>query len=503
MTAEAPGSAQVLSVAGRALGAGGLVTVMAAGHRAPNLALLAVLVVAALSFDGRHLLTLKNFFLAYALLVFGLGAGVLHLAPDSVFADLAWYVVAFLVGYAVGSLRTGDPTDAGAGAERSAARSADGGRASGKVPPAAVEAALVVLIALNLAFLGLQLFRYGIVDYYRGQALLEQFLSYGQASAGGGAEQIVRFVLRFSAVGLIVLYAQACFAATTRIRYRYPVTLLVVLPILTLRRYDAVVGAVTALAIYGCERRVIARHRPSGDASSDLPAAPTRTRWGLSRAAALGAATVSAVLAALAIGLLRQGFHAETTPGAAADTGSLPILTSELSPVQAYGEIRANIAVLGHPRGRTIVLPLMLKMVPRAWFPDKPLNSGAYYMSTLRPAEFDAGFAIPPTFFGDTYLNFGFGGALAACLLLGAIAARLDRAYKDPIVSRLPVFLLVWANFFSIMRDPVSESLAGVLLTLAVWLVGRHLLRRRAETPAVEPRLPVPAGRPGLGGSPG
>jgi hypothetical protein len=492
-TTAGPDSRQLVSVAGRAFVAGALLAVMATGQRELDVALVAVVVIAALAFDGRHLLTLKNFFLAYSLLVFGVGAGVLHLAPDSVFADLAWYTVAFLVGYAIGSLLTGERRSGGPEPNGSGSSWTDG---RGRVPPVAVEAALLVLIGLNLLFLAVQLFRYGIVGYYRGQALLDQFLTYGQASAGGGAEQIVRFLLRFSAVGLIVLYAQACFDARTRTRYRYPVALLVLFPILALRRYDAVVGALTALAVYGCERRVIARQGRQDDDRAKRVRARARTGLGLTRAAALGGAVVSAVLAALAIGLLRQGFHADTTGASPAETGSLPILTSELSPVQAYGDIRANIGVLGHTRGRTIMLPLVLKMVPRAWYPNKPLNSGAYYMSTLRPAEFDAGFALPPTFFGDAYLSFGFGGALAACLLLGVVVARLDRAYKDTILRRLPLFLLVWANFFSIMRDPISESLAGVLLTLTVWLVARHLLSTDVDAAPGNARAPAPPRSP-------
>ncbi len=488
--ATTAGSAQVRAVSARALLAAVVTTVVIGAYGTGNLALVAVVVLGVVAFDGRHLLTLKNFFLLYTLVVFGVGAGLLHLAPDSVFVDLLSYTVAFLAGYGIGSLRGRDRLAHGAMPGTATDPRA---RPTG-VPPVAAEAALLVLIGLNLAFLVVQLFRYGVVEYYRGQALLEQFLTYGQASTGGGAEQIARFLLRFSAVGLIVLYVQACLETRTRIRYGYPLTLLVVFPILTLRRYDAVVGGLTALAIYACERRVNAGRRRSDEPDGRSAPARPRPTVGLTRTAAVAGAMVSAVLAALAIGLLRQGLHADTTGAPATGTGSWPILTSELSPLQAYDEIRTNIGALGHPRGRTIVLPLVLKLVPRAWFPDKPLNSGAYYMSTLRPAEFEAGFTIPPTFFGDAYLNFGFAGALAACLLLGAVAARLDRGYKRAMLARVPIFLLVWANSFSIMRDPISESLAGVLLTLAVWLVGSHLLRPKSAAPVVGTPL-VGAGR--------
>ena len=200
----------------------------------------------------------------------------------------------------------------------------------------------------------------------------------------------------------------------------------------------------------------------------------------MTRTVAISAAVGAAVVAALLIGLLRQGFQ----PGATS-VGALPILTSEIYPVQAYDEIKSNIGALGHPHGKTIVLPLLLKLVPRAWFPNKPLNSGAYYMSVVRPKEFAAGYALPPTFFGDAYLNFGLAGAFIGSLALGLIAGRLDLVYRNMHLSRIPVFLLLFANFYSIMREPLSESLAGILLTIAVWRVAGSLVRAR---PRVAPR---------------
>jgi len=467
----------------RALVAGGLATALVAG-RSPELPLVGLVVIATLAFDRHHLVTLRNFVLVYTVVVFGLGTAAFHYAPSSIVPDVVAYLLAFLSGYAVASggiLGSADREAPAPGAPTVVA--GDGER--GPLNRRAVEAAIVALVALNIAFLAFQLEKYGIGAYYRGQALLDQFLSYGQASPTGGAEQIGRFLLKFCGIGLVILYAQACYEARARVRYRYPIGLLVALPILSLRRYDAVVGALTALAVYACERRVAGRR---GQAQG----------FRVTRTVALAAAMASAVLAALAIGVLRQGF---VDPGAGApDAGNLPVLTSELSPVRAYDDITTNIGVLGYPRGRTIVVPLLLKVVPRAWFPDKPLNSAAYYLSIVRPGELAAGYAVPPTFYGDAYLNFGFGGALVACLLLGVVAARLDRAYKRPVLTRIPFFLILWASAFSLMRDPMSESLAGVLLTLGVWFVADHLLRHRASAPArgaVAPSVPAAAGATG------
>jgi hypothetical protein len=119
-------------------------------------------------------------------------------------------------------------------------------------------------------------------------------------------------------------------------------------------------------------------------------------------------------------------------------------------------------------------------------------------MSTLRGPEFDAGYALPPTFFGDAFLSFGFGGALAACFVLGLVAVRLDLAFKNGVLKSVPLFLIAFANFYSLLRDPLSESLAGILLTLLVWFVGGKALRRTdrlAAAPGAAPgRLWPPSG---------
>jgi hypothetical protein len=164
-----------------------------------------------------------------------------------------------------------------------------------------------------------------------------------------------------------------------------------------------------------------------------------------------------------------------------AQTDTVAMFASELTPVQAYGDITSNVEVLGHTDGRTIILPLLLKVVPRAWDPNKPLNSGAYYMSKIRPADWAAGYALPPTFWGDLYLCFGFGGAVIGSMVLGVVAARVDLAYRHTILGGIPWFLLLFANFYALVRDPLSESLSGIILTMFVWAVANRIFRPVAD----------------------
>lgn len=470
VTASTPGvvadradRAPLGALAFRTLAAVGVGGAMLAARVSPRLLLLVVLTMLAL--DARNAFSLRNFFLAYTVVVFGVGGGVLHLTEQPIYGDIVGYVLAFLGGYAVASM----PVAATAGAasrpevEGLIARRDRTPARTGSLNLFALEHALVTLIALNLLFLAFQFLKYGVAGYYQGQGLLNEALTYGQASAAGGAEQIVRFALTDGGIGIVILYVRACFESSRPIRYRYAVALLVALPVLSLSRFDAVVGALTMLAIYACDCR---RGRP----------APGRTRHQLSRAVLVVLGLFVAVTMAAFVASLRGGFASKTgAVGKAPDIEAM--FTSELSPVQAYGDIRANIKVLGHPDGSTIIWPLLLKVVPRAWFANKPLNSGAYYMSVVRPAEWAAGYALPPTFFGDAYLSFGYVGALLCSLFLGAVSARVDLAYRRHMLSRMPVFLLIFANFYALMRDPLSESLAAILLTMFVYAVGNRLFR--------------------------
>ena len=82
-----------------------------------TLALVMLGVIAVLAFDTRNVLILKNFFLTYMLLVFGVGGGVLHLTRQPIYGDMVLYTLAFLAAYALFSV----PTAAGQSMEQNRA----------------------------------------------------------------------------------------------------------------------------------------------------------------------------------------------------------------------------------------------------------------------------------------------------------------------------------------------------------------------------------------------
>lgn len=424
-----------------------------------------------LALDVRNPLSLKNFFLVYTVGLFAVGETLFD-SVDSVSGDLLLYLLSFLFGYSLssakakgymGRVKTTSTTVARVGPDRIRV----------------LEEMLLIVLLLELTMLALNVGKFGVGGFYGGMGLVEQLAGYGTPSVSGGVTQIVAFLVRYSAIAAVILLVHTCLASGTRIRYLLPALVLVILPIVSLARSDALTGAGLLLVIYAVERRMAPRPRGA------VGKRPAKRPYPIARRRTLALSTVMgvAVVAAFAIGNLRETGNPN---GEAASTveRSLPLLQSEFSPIQAYSEIRANEEVLGRPLGSTIALPLVFKVLPRGLFPEKPINSGAYYMSILRPAEFAAGFAIPPTLFGDVLLNFGFFSAIIAAFALGLFVARVDVAYKKGQLSRLPWFLLLYINFYGLLRNPLSESLAALLLTTATWLTLRHVLGRS--------HLPVP-----------
>ncbi len=418
-----------------------------------------------MSLDLRNFGSLRNFFLAYSFLLFGVGGDLLHFTDVPVLRDALFYTCAFLIGYVLSSVPQ----------ESLADRRSRGG-SSYTYSEERILRAMAALAVVSFGLLLYELSRYGVIGYYRGQPLVDQFLAYGKADSAGGAEQILRFGLTYSSVGLVIIYVQACLEEGRTIRYRYPVGLLVVTPILFLHRFEAVVGAATLVGIYCCDRRLSgATMRPSGRRSGPGDQGNRRIRL-----AAVAAGIGVAFSAALVIGSLRQ------LPGRSNSVTTKALLTEEFATVQAYTDIKTNRAALGHPDGTTIILPLLLKVVPRGrGIPTSLSIRVPITIPSVHPQSYAAGFQVPSTIFGDALLSFGFVGALVFFLVLGFVNARSDIGYKKARLSRIPVFLIAFANYYPLLYSPLSEGLAGILLALVVW--ARGPVRCSATRPILAP----------------
>ena len=136
--------------------------------------------------------------------------------------------------------------------------------------------------------------------------------------------------------------------------------------------------------------------------------------------------------------------------------------------------------------GYTIIAPLLTKPLPRNWFLDKPLNSSAYYMKTYRQSEFDAGFMLAPSIFGDIYFNFGYIGCIVLCFLLGILFNFFDvTLFGHSLMfdsSRSLSYLMIFYNSsYSFLRNNLADSTFAILITILMYEFSKAYLLRHEK----------------------
>ena len=77
--------------------------------------------------------------------------------------------------------------------------------------------------------------------------------------------------------------------------------------------------------------------------------------------------------------------------------------------------------------GKTIILPIIQKPIPRSIWKNKELNAGAIYTKTMYPGSIEQGYAIAPGIAFDAYINFGYLGTLIFFIMLGFILFKIQR----------------------------------------------------------------------------
>jgi hypothetical protein len=456
--------------------------------------------------DLAHPLCLKNYFLAYAMLIFGVG-GLYFARGDLIISlDLLLYVSVFVASYSVVS------------------RFAPSVRAKPVSTPGSAESAvanwLLWLVLAGWVFLLVaQVAAYGASGFYSGEALADRIARYGHADFVNGLVSVFEQGLSIVTLATAAYYIDVCVRREAQPNYWRLALIFLVMPIFLLRRADNAIGTLFLLAA----QPVAARMRGA--------------RYSLPSAAPLIAGSVLLSLASsVVIGSLREVAVAPPTPSPVATERPTPVasatarpgasgptaassspvatpsltptpvpsplvtlertdrmLRSELSPIAAYRDIREHPTDFGYRLGSTIIPPLVLKVAPRSWFPDKPISSSAYYMMQRDPGSLAAGYLLPVTIFGDALLNFGYAGALAAAGILGLVAGRLDRSMRLSAIGDLPAFLIIYYNFYTLLRNDLANSLAVILLTAVVFVALRqshvliHLVRRRSLSTGATP----------------
>lgn len=313
---------------------------------------------------------------------------------------------------------------------------------------------ILVLLCGNVIVLLWNVKVFGLHGFYEGAMLAEAVKSYGHLDPSGAITQVMSFV--FGSLTLVCLsvlverMARRQNLGRARVYYRGLTTKkrqvlllslisLVFLPVFQLSRSGVVFGILTYLVIRSKISKGIV---------------------------ALGPVILLGMMFGIFvyIGLVRDQ--------ALGGVGRIEtIFASELTPWMAYREIRSNIDLLDYQYGKTLIIPFVLKVVPRGLFPDKPYNSSGYYMSVLRPKQFEAGYSLAPTYMGDLFLNLGWPGVLVGTVFLGIFSGRIDRIVLCRQMNKLGLFVVVFASYFALLRNNLSDSIFIIAVNLLLYLV--------------------------------
>jgi hypothetical protein len=420
----------------------------------------------------KHVFCLKNYFLAYVMLLFGVGGQHFATGNVTLSLDLISYVLIFLLGYEL------------------AARASDNSRWQPEPQVAEGSAAdrdvaqrlLIAVLGGWTVLLAGQLLVYGVGDFYGGTSLADRIARYGRPDFVNGLLTAAEQGLSMVTVAVAVYYIHRCVMRQSTPNFVLLSLVFMVVPIALLRRADNAIGTLFLVATQPAASRLVG------------------ARYSLIR-------TVPFVIASLllsfgssiVIGSLRETSRPLPPPTPPAVTASAapsiegpvvvvvpsspqplpPLLTpertdrliySELSPIIAYRDIRENPADFGYSFGATILPPLALKIIPRSWLPDKPISSSAFYMNRRDPSALASGYVLPVTIFGDALLNFGYAGCLAVAMIIGLVAGRLDRVLTHRMARDFPIFLIIFYYFYVILRNDLANSLASVMLTVLVYI---------------------------------
>jgi hypothetical protein len=124
--------------------------------------------------------------------------------------------------------------------------------------------------------------------------------------------------------------------------------------------------------------------------------------------------------------------------------------------------------------GRTLLMVVLI-WIPSAFFPGKPLTApGIFTMAFWPNAWIDQGTTLPPGFFGEMYMNFGWfgliGGGLVAGLSYGwsyrAMRARPD---CDLTLGRHALFLSLLLHYFR--GEVASVTVLFFTIYVPFWLI--------------------------------
>ena len=133
------------------------------------------------------------------------------------------------------------------------------------------------------------------------------------------------------------------------------------------------------------------------------------------------------------------------------------------------------------PREYGFELPqIILQIVPRIWWPQKPLFVSQIYMKTLLPYFYYRGTGFAASIMADWLMNFGIAGVTVGMLGLGVLCGRVYQWYRS---STALGGAMVYAAFVGYVVMLMRGELVGTAVWGGIYIVPLLYISARASSP--------------------
>jgi len=314
------------------------------------------------------------------------------------------------------------------------------------------ESLYYVAYVLNICLIFYKIFLVGFSGYLGGDYFVLSKDLYGRRDNSMGFYTIIKNFVDIYSLSLVILHQYAIFVKKKHTNYLPFIILLLIVPILSLERFRLVQGIVMGLLIFSLTNDKRGKFKPK-------------------HYILLLISIITIVFSAISINNIRsKGFFSDNQSVGGNPEFAFQIL-GELNNTFIYKEIKDGLksGKYSYQYGRTLLLPLALKVVPRSFFPEKPLNTGGVISKSLDLISYENGFMIPSAIYGDLYYNFGYFGLAIGCLLLGYISKVLDGGITNGNKGEVVISIFVMNyHFYSFLRNDISNSGSLIIFTFIV-----------------------------------
>lgn len=388
-------------------------------------------------------LVLRNYFVMYTALLFFVGSGFYFPEKNYLKYDGLLFLLFFFLGYGSGrfiynrsrifkkiELKVNAPSFS-----------------KSKLKFNLLVKLLFIFLFCRILLLGLDIFQTGFSAFYQGQSLVDKISNHNEQSFSKGLIDGLNALITTCHYVVAIRYFIICLQLKFKINYWHLMSCFLLIPILSLSRSSFAFGAINMALFYSISLG------NSGHITKKM-------------AAVLGISFFLLIFVSSFIGGLR---YAKSTDLNSVDLEVLNSMTGELTPIIMYNDLKNNIDNLEYQYGGTIIPPLIFKFIPRSWYPNKPVNSTAYYAMRYDQINFEAGLMFPTTIYGDLFLNFGKYVSLMLFSVFGIFVSYLDTIYTKLRSNKYHIFIIFHLGFYGLLRNNLPEGLFSILYMVAMF----------------------------------